>query len=195
MIGAWNDPSVGATLGQGAALRQAYRAGQGSDVQWPGGRLANRAMRRGFQSLFDIISSRGATDPRLMNEQELSIRRDTEAQQQAFQQALAASGMGGSGVGLASYGAIGAGGAGRLATMKASEAALAEERKRQDLELLLNLIINPRLAYRAQNLGLQAQQDQNSNASAAARAAAISSLLGMVGRMYGTSAGPGPTQT
>jgi hypothetical protein len=114
-----------------------------------------QARRVGFQSLLDILLSQGATDPRLLNRQIQGLQRGTEADVNSLQESNAASGYD-SGVGSAIVEARRAAGTEQIGQARADEARLQEERKRSDLQLLLDLVINPRAQRRGQNLALEA---------------------------------------
>lgn len=182
----WDYGSVGQAL-QVARKQQDVNA----DVTWPGGRMANRSMRQAYRTLYETLQRQGQTDPRLFNQQLSNISRSSEANQQAYGQGLAAQGMGGSGLGQMGGAALAQGGLQARSHAFATESALTEARKRQDLEMIISLILNPRLAYRAQNLGLNMQQDQAAAARSAANAQAIASIVGTVSSAYGRSGGGG----
>lgn len=137
----------------------------------------NMALGSGFRNLLDIIRSQGRTDPRLFNEQLMSIRRGTEASQGQAAESMAASGMDQSGVGQAIQAAIGQGGENRVASATANEQALSEDRKRKDLMLLLHLIIGPQLQKRGQDLGVSQLESATSAAQAQQQAEMFASLF------------------
>jgi len=145
----------------------------------------NQALSAGFRNLLDIIKSQGRTDPRLFNEQLLSIRRGTEAAQGQTGESMAATGMDQSGVGQAIQAAIGQGGENRVAAATAQEQAAAEQRKRQDLMLLLQLIIGPQLQKRSQDLGVSQLESAQSAAQAQQQAAMFASMLGAAASFAG----------
>lgn len=113
-----------------------------------------RLLPVGFQTLLDNLRSRGQTDPRLMNEQIAQIYRGSQSQQQATQGQLAQLGIQDSGVGQALSQAQGASGGAQVADLRAREAALAEQRKREDLDQLLRLLLAPFLQQKAQRAGI-----------------------------------------
>ena len=105
-----------------------------------------QAQQQGFTTLLDILGAQGQTDPRLFNQQLASSSLNTQAQQGDLQAQLARMGLSGSGVGQAVGASIGQAGANQRADLQAREAQLQELRKREDLNLLLNLILNPGLS-------------------------------------------------
>ena len=132
----------------------------------------------GMGTLQQILSSQGATDPRLFNQQSAGISRDTQSLQQALQGSLARSGMMGSGVGLMANAAIGQAGANQQAGLRANEAQLQEQRKRQDLQLLMQLILGPSFQM-AQHLDYRdMQNDQAQAQKSGAWIGGVGSLLG-----------------
>jgi hypothetical protein len=136
----------------------------------------------GFQNLLQILGSKGATDPALMNRQLADISRTNQGQQDQFQAQLARMGLGGSGVGSAISGAIGQHGGEQRAQAIAQETAMQEERKRQDLNLLLNLILNPGLGALGARLGVPVATGGGGNTGAA--------VLGGIGTGVGSMWGP-----
>jgi hypothetical protein len=94
----------------------------------------------GFATLLDILGSQGATDPKLLNRQLADIAQTTQGQQDSFQGQLARSGLTGSGIGQAIGAAIGQSGGEQRADLLAQEAAKQEQQKRQDLQLLFQLL-------------------------------------------------------
>lgn len=112
----------------------------------------------GFANLAEIIASQGRTDPMRLNQQLVDISRSTGATQQAVEGQMARSGLGGSGLAPALTAAVGAGGARQRSEAIAEENRMTEERRRQDLMLLYNLLINPSLQAYGIELGADAQQ-------------------------------------
>lgn len=101
----------------------------------------------GYGNLADILASGGATDPKLLNSQITGIRRSTADRTNASMSKFAGRGLGNSGLNLATAAAIGQGGAGQEADLRANEARLQEERKRLDLQSFLQLFVNPSISY------------------------------------------------
>lgn len=162
--GFWSDPQniIGA-IGAGTSLVGAGTSGSGG-----GGVLGsqkgyfhdNPALPLGLQNLMDILSSQGRTDPKLLNRNLTANARDTEAQQQQQRGYAASRGVQNAGVTDAITAAIGAAGADRASGIHAQDAAVAEQRRRQDLQLLLDLIIKPGIDYSAIDAGqYNARQD------------------------------------
>lgn len=105
-------------------------------------------------SLFELIGREGKTDPQVFNRNLAASARDTQSQQDAARAGLARSGIGGSGVGAALQAAIGNAGASRASGLRANEASQAEDRRRGDLQLLLQLLIGPALQQSGIEQGL-----------------------------------------
>ena len=103
------------------------------------------SLNTGLSNLLGILQSQGQVDPRSRNRALVNVGRGTEAQQTAQSQSSAQRGLQNSGVGQAINAAIGASGADRAAAVDADFVAQGEQRKRQDLLLLLQLLINPSL--------------------------------------------------
>jgi len=101
------------------------------------------ALDQGLGNLLDILRGQGRTDPQAFNRSLVDIQRGTQGQQQQAQQSMAQSGMQQSGVGQAIQAAIGQGGENRRGAAVANENAMAEQRQREDLRLLLDMLINP----------------------------------------------------
>ena len=97
----------------------------------------------GYGNLMEILLSGGKTDPTAFNRQIAANDRGTATSQQNVQGAFAQQGLQNSGLGMALQGAIGAGGAQRNADVRGQEAQLAEARKREDLNLFMQMVMNP----------------------------------------------------
>jgi hypothetical protein len=128
-----------------------------------------------------IAGARGATDPRLFNMQSAGISRDTQGLQQALQASLARSGIQGSGVGLMASTALGQAGANQQAGLRANEAQMQEQRKRQDLEMLMNIIFG-------QSLGLATHLDQRDIQNAQIQQQRSAAMMSAVGSALGGGA-------
>ena len=132
----------------------------------------------GYGNLMDVLLSKGRTSPDLLNREVTGIQRGTQAQQGALQGGLAQRGMSRSGVGQALGSAIGMAGQERVADRMAQETAMAEERKRQDLDLFLRLFVNPSLDTTALATGQYNANRQYDTQKDAARWAAIAQIIG-----------------
>ena len=97
----------------------------------------------GYGNLMEILLGQGKTDPTAFNRQIAANDRGTATSQQNVQGAFAQQGLQNSGLGMALQGAIGAGGAQRNADVRGQEAQLAEARKREDLNLFMQMVMNP----------------------------------------------------
>lgn len=182
------DPaSLAALVAMGQKPEQINQPRGGGDyfMRYPFGR-GPWALKSGMDTLLEILKSKGATDPRLFNANLLNIQRGTEAQQSSAAERMAQSGMDQSGVGQAILGAIGQGGENRVANARAQEAALQEQRKRDDLNLLLSLIIDPQLRYKALQMG----GDQYAAMSGAANRQTTMGMLGALMPLLGMFFGP-----
>jgi hypothetical protein len=149
----WNGPGGAANdVGGGGGGGTPYDlfAGKGNRSQ------KKLALNTGYQNLLDILASNGQTDPARLNLQFQGIDRGTEANQQAATGRLAGAGLEGSGLGQALQAAIGQSGTAQKSQAQANENALAEQRRREDLQLLYQLIIGPKLTKRGQDKQLQA---------------------------------------
>lgn len=155
-----------------------------SDKYFPGYMQSTAPAEFGMGTLFDILKSQGKTDPRLMNQNIAAIDRGTSQQQGALQGFLANAGLQGSGVGQALGASIGQAGQQRQSNLRANEAQLQEQRKREDLNLLMQMLINPQMDWAALGTGQynadRARGDQNS----ANKAAAIAGLMGTLAAAF-----------
>jgi len=106
---------------------------------------ATGSLGQGFSNLLQILQSQGQVDPRQRNRALTNVRRGAEAQQVGQAQSSAQRGLQNSGALQAINAAIGASGEDRAAAVDADFVAQGEQRKRQDLMLLLQLIMNPSL--------------------------------------------------
>jgi hypothetical protein len=147
----------------------------------------------GFQriqdQIFELLSSRGQTDPRLLNRNITSIQRGGQSRQDAARGEFAGLGLQQSGLAPTLFAAIGEGTANRRAGLEAQEAAMARERQGQDLMLALQLLFNPTLQLRGLQTGLQQSQlgaqTQQSAIDAQQSNNLISALLGFGGTALG----------
>lgn len=92
-------------------------------------------------ALRNLLASQGHTDPARLNLELTGIGRSTEAQQLALRDQLAQQGLGSSGLGAALSAAIGASGGEQMAGARARENALAEARKREDIQKVMDYIL------------------------------------------------------
>ena len=98
---------------------------------------------QGYGTLYDILLRRGATDPRLMNRNLADLDIQNQAIQRQTEAGLARGGLGGSIGGQALLGAERAGGGQQRSDYLAREAALQEQRQREDLQLM-QLLFGPK---------------------------------------------------
>jgi len=144
----------------------------------------------GMNTLRQIMGSQGATDPRLFNMQSAGISRDTQSLQQALQSSLARSGMQNSGVGVMAGASLGQAGADRQMSLRASEAQLQEQRKRDDLQLLMQLILGPSLQKYGVDQGVALQTAATAQQQKAAMIGGAATLAGGIfGGPVGASIG------
>jgi len=108
----------------------------------------------GYQTMWDILSGQGRTDPALMNRNLMDISRQSQIGQQQAQGYLSQMGLSGSGAGAGLLAALGQAGADTRANYLARETALEEERKRQDLQLM-QLLFGPKFQRRALDQQMQ----------------------------------------
>lgn len=113
-----------------------------------------------FNSLMEVLASRGATDPRLLNSQISNIDRRTQANQNAARGRLAAAGLTGSLGGQALEAAIGESGTRQVSDLLAQEAKLQEDRQRSDIALALQGLLGPVLENKRIEWGA-AEADKN----------------------------------
>lgn len=131
----------------------------------------------GGATLAQILESQGATDPRLMNQQIAGIQRGTQSQQAGVQGELARRGLGASGLGQALSASVGQAGEGRIADRRAQEAQTIEQRKRDDLGLLMQMILQPATDASAMALGQYNASASRDQQKKAAKASVIGDLL------------------
>lgn len=135
-------------------------AGLGQNLQSFGA----QALPLGFATLNELLASQGKIDPRSRNRTLRGVARNTEAQQQQQRASSVERGFGGSGVLEAINAAIGSAGLDREAAVETDFVQQEEQRKRDDLNILLDLIINPTLQGSATSAGLSSQQSAQSAA-------------------------------
>lgn len=134
-----------------------------------------------MSTLMDILKARGKTDPRAVNAINSTIATGTQANQDLLDASAARRGIGNSGVIDALKGAIGATGTQQMADNTAKQAQDAETRKRQDLMLFLQMILDPSMRSREIDTGIdQFNKDQDAKAKAA-QMQAIGSFIGFIG--------------
>lgn len=172
----YNTQGGGHPRGQGGGLNRAFRRF--------GGPVANQ----GYGTLLDILQRQGATDPRLLNQQRAQLDLMNQQQMRATQGNLAGAGLTGTGAGQALLAAQGQAGVAGQANLTAQEAALQEQRKREDLQLM-QLLFGPKFARR----GLRNQLDIAKMQAGANQPGGldIGSLLGTGVQAYGISQGIG----
>ena len=134
-----------------------------------------------YANLIEALLGKGQTDPALVNRQVADISRGTAGQQQQVQGELARRGMSRSGVGQALSTAVGQGGENRIAQMRATEAQLAEDRKRQDLDLFLRMVVDPSLNSYGLTQGVAMQNRQMQQNQQNGYLALLGTLLGGIG--------------
>jgi hypothetical protein len=137
----------------------------------------------GQASLLDMLLRQGKSDPGAMNQQLAAIDRSTGAGQQGVRSELAQRGLSGSGVGQALQAAVGQAGSAQQANLRNEESQQAEQRRRQDLQLLLSLFINPSLDMSSMALNQYAQQNARKDARTGAMLGSLGSL-GSLGAMF-----------
>ena len=157
----------------------------GSSVGSNLGSYGGTGMGLGLSTLNEILFNQGKTDPAAFNRDLLANSRNTEAQQQAVRGSAASRGLQNSGANNAIEAAVGAAGADREGAMRANETQLAEQRKRDDLMLMLQLIINPSLTGSGIAAGSEAQfaqmNQQNKGAEIGGLASILASIFGNFG--------------
>src|SRR5262245_47632869 len=96
-----------------------------------------------YQNLYDIISSEGAVDPYIYNRNMAATGRDVQAARDAVAGGAAERGLTGAGTTTAADAALASRGVQALADIRAKYAADQAERKRQDLGLYSNMVMQP----------------------------------------------------
>lgn len=151
-----------------------------NDFSFPKGYPEGPGRNQAFTTLMEILGQQGQTDPRAMNRLLTGIQRGTQTTQSGLQQSLAQAGPGmqQSGVGQALNAAIGQAGEGRKAGVIANEAQLAEDRKRSDLMMWLQMVVDPSLTSYGIREGVAAQRYQGDMMKQGAQWNALSNLAG-----------------
>jgi hypothetical protein len=132
----------------------------------------------GYGNLLKLLASEGRTDPRAMNAQMAQIQQGTQGAQMQQQGMAARQGFGNSGVNAALQAALGNAGNARQSDVRARDAQLAEERKRGDMAIFNDLIVNPGMQYASLASGAGLQQQQTQQQERAAKYGAYASLIG-----------------
>lgn len=135
----------------------------------------------GFANLNQMLANQGRTDPRILNRQLTSIDRGTEANQQALTSRLSRAGLQNSGVGAAVAAALDAAGGQQRAGAISRDIEQSEARKRQDLQLLQQLFIDPSTDFEALGLGQFNADRSRNDQQTAAFISALGSIFGGLG--------------
>ena len=138
----------------------------------------------GQATLTQLLLGQGKTDPQAFNRQLSAISQGNNQQQGNVQAILAQRGLGGSGVGQALGAAVGQAGQAQLAGARANEAQMTEQRKRDDLGLLLDLIVNPSLNAASIGLGQGNINQQRSDQIRAQKQAGYGDLIELGMQLY-----------
>ena len=156
-----------------------YGGGDGGAGGGGGGQGGPKKQSRkaAFQEILDLILSRGATNPALLNRQIQGIQRAGESDIQGIEEGGGEAGLGSSGVVQAIAAARKAGTAEQISQARAEEARLQEQRQRQDIIDLIFPLLQMRNQRRGQNLALQA-------ALAAAKGGGGFDLSGLLGSLF-----------
>ncbi len=125
--------AYGSTTAYGGPLGQTQRI-QG---------LQGATQEFGLQDLYRLLSNQGQIDPMAMNQQLSGINRGTQSLQDASRANFAAGGLQNAGLASANQAAIGQAGASLKARTIANEKAAADDRQRQNLQLLYQLVTSP----------------------------------------------------
>jgi len=146
------------------------------------GPFAGTGIGLGLSSLNEILFNQGKTDPRAHQRNLREIGRDTQNQRLTLQGNAAQRGLQNSGALAAIDASVGAAGGDRLARAESDETQRAEKRKRDDLLLMLQTLINPGLQASAitaqRDVGLAGGQAAQEGAYAQALAALFGGMGG-----------------
>jgi len=149
-------------------------------------------LAQGFQSLGSMLQGDGRMPQQFMNQLLSGVDRRTEANQQAFQGRIAGSGLQNSGVNAAVGAAIDQQGADRAAGIQAQDAAQAQDRQMQQLQLL-QLILGPMQGAISGGQQVKQARDANKTAMTGAIMGGLGSLGGglLTGGLLGGGGGGG----
>lgn len=136
------------------------------------------AQELGLASLFQQLQSGGRTDPTFMNQMLAGVNRGVTGQQDALKGVAAASGLQNSGLMQAQQQAVAQGGEAIKAKMKAQDAAQAQDRQLQNLQMLYQLVIGPNM----EKYGIDAGSFQANRARGDQQKAA---MIGALSRLFG----------
>jgi len=148
------------------------------------GGSASASLDTGLSNLLEILNSQGRINPLSRNRALTNVGRNTESQITANRQSAAGAGLQRSGVvgaGGAVEAALRASGADRAAAVEADFVQQEETRKRNDLLLLLQLVLNPQIQREGISAGVATNQaaisQQRQGAAIGAGTSVLSSLL------------------
>ncbi len=139
---------------------------------------ARNLTNQGFSNLADILASQGRTNPAMFENMISGIMRGTQAQQQAVANRSARSGLSRSGLSEALQAAIGQSGVQQARDIRAQEAQLEESRRRDDLQLLHQLLTQPALQTFGLQSGIALENQARSDQRRSAEMQALTTLLG-----------------
>lgn len=137
----------------------------------------------GQATLTQLLLGQGRTDPQAFNRNIADINRNAQSSGNQLQAILAQRGLGGSGVGQALGAAVGQAGNAQVAGARANEAALAEQRKRSDLDLLLRLFMDPYAGYQNNALQQYLGERQTQRSGMGAVLGSLGPILGGIANM------------
>lgn len=134
-----------------------------------------------MQTLAQIMAAQGRTDPAALNRELRTIERGAEENVGATDAMMANYGFGSSGLNAALQAAGRQGGMEAKAGAIERENQLAEERKRQDLELMKTMLMDPEMQLKQLRLQRRALKDQRKTGMAGVRQQTLGNYTQLVG--------------
>lgn len=129
-------------------------------------KLGGNATKLGFEDLISLLKQGGKIDPLQMNFQLADIGRRTTSAKDMQRDRFSRTGFGASGLNDAIMAAIGQGGDESAARLRADDAANSDARRRQNLQLLHDLVIGPATSLVGAGAGVNVANANLSNQQA-----------------------------
>ncbi|MGH9424767.1 MAG: hypothetical protein ACRD2L_00440 [Terriglobia bacterium] len=143
------------------------------------------ALQQGYASLLDILRSGGRRDPRMLAGEISEVERGSEQAGRDIEGALAARGLSGARAGQAAAEATRFGGTVARASLVQREAAAAEQRRREALDMVLRLVFGPAFQERELTLGARTARHGLSERQGAGDIEELANLLQSVSSLTG----------